>query len=84
MVFPFTSRRSWPWIRRGIWIANSNARSKTIRLRIPEDAQPDTPIVCDDCGEYLGTWDEIQSDLENQGGTDGVFVLAKGRIQKIV
>lgn len=57
---------------------------KTIRLRIPEDAQPDTPIVCDDCGEYLGTWDEIQSDLENQGGTDGVFVLAKGRIQKIV
>jgi DNA-directed RNA polymerase subunit RPC12/RpoP len=57
---------------------------KTIRLRIPEDAQPETPIACDDCGEHLGSWDEIQTDLESQGGTHGVFVLAQGRIRKIV
>lgn len=56
---------------------------KTIRLRIPEDALPSTPITCDDCGEYLGSWDEIQSDLEKQGGTSGVFLLEKGRIRRI-
>ncbi|QOF71495.1 hypothetical protein IG197_27785 [Aminobacter sp. SR38] len=56
----------------------------TIRLRIPEDAQPDTPIVCDDCGEYLGVWDELQTDLEKQGGTHGIFQLEKGRIRKLV
>lgn len=56
---------------------------KTIRLRVPEDAKADTPIVCDDCGEYLGIWDEILTDLETQGGTHGVFRLEKGRIRKI-
>ncbi|RVC81451.1 hypothetical protein EN745_09795 [Mesorhizobium sp. M4A.F.Ca.ET.022.05.2.1] len=55
----------------------------TIRLRIPDDARPDTPIFCDDCGKYLGTWDEIQTDFEKQGGQDGVFRLDKGRIQRI-
>ncbi|CAI2936019.1 hypothetical protein [Aminobacter niigataensis] len=56
---------------------------KTIRLRIPEDAYPDTPIACDDCGEYLGTWDELQTDLARQGGTSGAFLIEKGRIRKI-
>lgn len=56
---------------------------ETIRLRIPEDVEADTPILCDDCGEYLGTWDELLTDLEKQGGTDGVFRLEKGRIRKI-
>lgn len=56
---------------------------KTIRLRIPEDAKSDTPIVCDDCGEYLGTWDELQSDLARQGVTNGAFFIEKGRIRKI-
>ncbi|ODT06170.1 MAG: hypothetical protein ABS58_12835 [Mesorhizobium sp. SCN 65-20] len=55
----------------------------TIRLRIPEDARLDTPIACDDCGEYLGTWDELQTDLAKQGGTNGVFFLEKGRIKRI-
>ncbi|WP_245493311.1 MULTISPECIES: hypothetical protein [unclassified Mesorhizobium] len=55
----------------------------TIRLRIPDDARPDTPIFCDDCGKYLGTWDEIQTDFEKQGGQNGVFRLDKGRIQRI-
>lgn len=52
-------------------------------MRIPEDVEPNTEIVCDDCGEFLGTWDELQTDLEKQGGTNGVFLLAKGRIRKI-
>ncbi len=47
----------------------------TIRLRIPADAGPDTPISCDDCGGYLGTWDELQTDFERQGGRNGVFRL---------
>ncbi|GAA4133809.1 hypothetical protein GGR00_005110 [Aminobacter aganoensis] len=56
---------------------------KTIRLRIPEDANPETPIACDDCGKYLGTWDELQTDLARQGGTNGAFLIEKGRIRKI-
>lgn len=55
----------------------------TIRLRIPHDAGPETPIVCDDCGEYLGTWDELQTDFEKQGGNSGVFRLEKGRIRRM-
>jgi len=55
----------------------------TIRLRIPADATPDTPITCSDCGRYLGTWDEMQSDFEKQGGENGVFRLDKGRIERL-
>jgi hypothetical protein len=55
----------------------------TIRLRIPVDATPSTQIVCDDCGQYLGTWDELQTDFERQGGNNGVFRLEKGRIKRI-
>jgi len=36
-----------------------------------------------DCGEYLGTWDELQTDFEKQGGNNGVFRLEKGRIRRI-
>ena len=55
----------------------------TIRLRIPENARPDSEIMCDDCGEYLGIWDELQSDFERQGGQHGVFRLDKGRIKRV-
>ncbi|WP_292321944.1 hypothetical protein [Mesorhizobium sp.] len=55
----------------------------TIRLMIPADAIPTTPITCAECGKYLGTWDELQTDFERQGGTDGVFRLNKGRIKKL-
>ena len=55
----------------------------TIRLRIPANAKPTTRIGCDDCGKYLGTWDELQSDFERQGGEDGVFHLDKGRIRRV-
>ncbi|TIL76999.1 MAG: hypothetical protein E5Y58_24150 [Mesorhizobium sp.] len=55
----------------------------TIRLRIPADAGPDDRIFCDDCGEFLGTWDDLLTDFERQGGQDGVFRLDKGRIKRI-
>jgi hypothetical protein len=55
----------------------------TIRLRIPADAQPETQIMCDDCGEFLGIWDELLTDFEKQGGNAGVFRLDKGRIRRI-
>jgi hypothetical protein len=56
---------------------------RTIRLRIPADAGPDTKIYCEDCGQYLGTWDELQSNFADQGGENGVFRLDKGRIKRI-
>jgi hypothetical protein len=55
----------------------------TIRLRIPDDAQPETRIACDDCGEFLGIWDDLLTDFEKQGGQSGVFRLDKGRIRRI-
>ena len=55
----------------------------TIRLRIPHDARPETQVDCADCGEYLGTWDELQTDFEKQGGNSGVFRFEKGRIRRI-
>lgn len=55
----------------------------TIRLRIPAGAGPEDRIVCDDCGEFLGTWDDLLTDFEKQGGQDGVFRLDKGRIRRI-
>ncbi|TGS51560.1 hypothetical protein EN844_34230, partial [Mesorhizobium sp. M3A.F.Ca.ET.201.01.1.1] len=47
------------------------------------NVQPSTPIHCAECGAYLGTWDEIQTDFEQQGGSDGVFRLASGRIRRL-
>lgn len=55
----------------------------TIRLRIPVDATSATRIVCDDCGQYLGTWDELLTDFERQGGPDGVFRLDRGKIRRV-
>ena len=55
----------------------------TIRLRIPVGAEASTEIRCDDCGRFLGTWDELQADFERQGGDDGIFRLDKGRIRRL-
>ncbi|ESY99981.1 hypothetical protein X738_12295 [Mesorhizobium sp. LNHC209A00] len=52
-------------------------------MQIPADATPSTRISCAECGRYLGIWDELQTDFEQQGGNDGVFRLDKGRIQKL-
>jgi DNA-directed RNA polymerase subunit RPC12/RpoP len=55
----------------------------TIRLRIPAVATDSTEIKCDDCGELLGTWGDLQDDFAKQGGHDGVFRLSSGRIKRI-
>jgi hypothetical protein len=55
----------------------------TIRLRIPAGAHQETKIYCEDCGEFLGTWDELQTDFERQGGHSGVFQLDKGKINRL-
>ncbi|RUW21762.1 hypothetical protein EN812_31315 [Mesorhizobium sp. M4B.F.Ca.ET.169.01.1.1] len=55
----------------------------TIRLNIPADARPSTEIDCAECGQYLGTWDELQTDFEKQGGSNGVFRLERGRIRRL-
>jgi hypothetical protein len=55
----------------------------TIRLRVPNDARPETHILCADCGGFLGAWDDLLTDFEKQGGHAGVFRLDKGRIRRI-
>jgi hypothetical protein len=54
-----------------------------VRLRIPAEAGPEAQIVCDDCGEFLGVWDDLLTDFEKQGGNAGIFRLDKGRIKRI-
>jgi hypothetical protein len=56
---------------------------RTIRLRIPQDVRPDTRIVCDDCGRFLGLWGELEADFAHQGGQNGVFSLNDGRIKRL-
>jgi hypothetical protein len=41
---------------------------RMIRLRIPSHAGPNTRIVCDDCGQFLGLWEELEADFAAQGG----------------
>lgn len=57
---------------------------KTIRLRIPEDANPDTPIACDDCGEYLGSWDELQPIWPSRAAPTGCSSLRRGGSRGLV
>jgi len=56
---------------------------RTIRLRIPKNAGPETRIVCDDCGRFLGLWGELEADFDLQGGQHGVFSLSEGRIKRL-
>ena len=53
---------------------------QTIYLTFTQDVRPDTPIVCSSCGEYLGTWGDLEADFYAQGGGDGVFELRDGQI----
>jgi hypothetical protein len=55
----------------------------TVRLCVPAEVTIFTEISCDDCGEYLGTWEEMLEDFDKQGGNDGIFRLEKGRIRKL-
>lgn len=52
----------------------------TIYLDIPEDVQGHTPIYCSSCGEFLGRWDALERDFNQQGGQHGIFEMHDGQI----
>ncbi|MBB3234496.1 hypothetical protein [Phyllobacterium endophyticum] len=56
---------------------------KTIYLRIPHMLSGHSPITCTTCGEFLGTWEELETDFFSQGGMDGAFRLDEGQITRI-
>ena len=56
---------------------------KTIYLKIPIDVSGHTPINCTSCGEYLGSWGELEADFSRQGGMNGAFRLDKGKFTRI-
>jgi hypothetical protein len=74
--------RQWPTMSTSITSSNVLI-AKQFGCEFLADVEPDTPISCEDCGQYLGTWDELLTDLEKQSGTFGVFQLEKGRIRRI-
>lgn len=49
-----------------------------VRLGVPEDVTPTTEITCSDCGEYLGTWEEMLEDFDKQGGQRGRVPAEEG------
>jgi transcription elongation factor Elf1 len=52
----------------------------TIYLTLTQDVTYRTPIHCSVCGEYLGTWAELETDFIAQGGDSGVFEMHDGQI----
>ncbi|MEK1888207.1 MAG: hypothetical protein AAAB35_11675 [Phyllobacterium sp.] len=52
----------------------------TIYLDIPKDVASDTPIQCSTCGTFLGSWGELESSFNKQGGQHGVFDMYDGQI----
>ncbi len=54
-------------------------RCGTIALVIPDGAREHTPIHCSTCGDYLGTWGEMQDSFDDQS-VKGVFDLEDGNI----
>jgi uncharacterized Zn finger protein len=55
----------------------------TIYLDIPIDVKSTSPIHCSSCGQYIGRWEEIETDFALQGGQHGVFKMDKGEITQI-
>jgi hypothetical protein len=52
----------------------------TIYLDITPETNPHTPVHCSKCGQYLGSWAELESDFYAQGGHYGVFEMRDGQI----
>ncbi len=50
----------------------------TIYLTLNNNVTSITPIHCSNC--YLGTWAELESDFNAQGGGHGVFKIDDGQI----
>ena len=55
-------------------------KCQTIYLTFTQDLALSTPIVCSSCGEYMGTWGELEADFYAQGGDHGVFEMRDGQI----
>jgi len=55
----------------------------TIYLRIPEHVRSDTLIHCSTCNHPLGTWRELVSSFNAQGGQCGAFDMHDGQIERI-
>ena len=56
-------------------------RCGTIALEIPDDAVESTPIHCSGCGDYMGTWGELQDNFDKQVNV-GAFDLEDGNIKE--
>ncbi len=52
----------------------------TIYLTLMQEVTYSSPIHCSSCGEYLGTWGELETDFIAQGGESGVFEMHDGQI----
>jgi len=50
-----------------------------IALDIPDGARESTPIHCSKCGDYLGTWGDLQDNFDDQT-TGGSYDLKDGQI----
>ncbi len=53
-----------------------------IRLGIPADPKPDSPIHCSNCGLFLGTWSEMEDSFFRQAKGARLFDLKHGTIVK--
>ncbi len=53
-----------------------------IRLDIPADPKPDSPIHCSNCGLFLGTWSEMEDSFFRQAKGARLFDLKHGTIVK--
>jgi hypothetical protein len=51
-------------------------------MDIPEGATELTPIHCNNCGAFLGTWGDLQDDFHKQIADADSLDLNKGTITK--
>jgi len=51
-----------------------------IRLSIPDDPKPNSPVHCSNCGSFLGTWSEMQESFFQQAKGSRLFDLKRGTI----
>ncbi|MBB3237385.1 hypothetical protein FHS20_004282 [Phyllobacterium endophyticum] len=56
---------------------------RTTYLKLPTVLSDHTPITCTTCGEFLGTWGELEADFFSQGGMNGAFRLDEGHFTRI-
>jgi hypothetical protein len=59
------------------------ANCGTIYLDIPADVDSNSPIHCSSCGNFLGSWGDLETDFARQGGQHGVFRMEKGMITRL-